>query len=216
MGSSRPAGADVEYRMSAEGGGSRLRRDAAVARSGLAGRAVGACVPQREPLASLRRDAAVARSSCAVSGGWRVRSAARASCERAASTSGAGGNRTLVRRAVSVCATTIPEWWLTVATLPGQVVRGCGPSVGSFPDVSGLSHCQWSLPTVLHRFCCRAAVNWPRVPLPVAMSLVYLIGIRRRERQGRCRVFWLPRFGSLSNSGRTRRVAVSTSKPISP
>ena len=150
------------------------------------------------------------------SGGWRVRSAARASCEPAGRNSGAGGNRTLVRRAVGVCVTTIPEMWLAVATLPGQVVRGCGPSVGSFPDVSGLSHRQWSLPTVLHRFCCRAAVNRPRVPLPVAMSLNYLIGIRQRERQGRCRVFWVPRFRSLSNSGRTRRLAISTSKPISP
>ena len=48
-------------------------------------------------------------------------------------------------------------------------------TAGSFSDVSGLSRRQWSFPTVLHRFCCRAAVNRPRVALLLAMTLYRLI-----------------------------------------
>ena len=58
---------------------------------------------------------------------------------------------------------------------PCRVKWARGPAAGSFPDVSGLSHRQRSLPAVLHRFCCRAAMDWPRVPSLVAMCLGYLI-----------------------------------------
>ena len=60
---------------------------------------------------------------------------------------GAGGNRTPVRRRVTVRATTIPE----------NVAPGChpagsggpgGPATGSFPRVSGLSRRQRSVPAV--------------------------------------------------------------------
>lgn len=47
-------------------------------------------------------------------------------------------------------------------------------TAGSFSDVSGLSRRQWSFPTVLHCFCCRAAVDWPRVTFLLAMTLCYL------------------------------------------
>ncbi len=58
------------------------------------------------------------------------------------------------------------------ASSPGRLGRS--PAAGSFSDVSGLSRRQWSFPTVLHRFCCRAAVNRPRVALLLAMTLRYL------------------------------------------
>lgn len=45
----------------------------------------------------------------------------------------------------------------------------------SFLDASGLSRRQWSLPTVRHCFCCRAAAAWPRVPSPVTGALYYLV-----------------------------------------
>jgi hypothetical protein len=43
-------------------------------------------------------------------------------------------------------------------------------AAGSFPDVSGLSRRQRSLPAVHHRFCCRAAVVRPRAPSQVTMT----------------------------------------------
>jgi len=61
------------------------------------------------------------------------------------------------------------------ASSPGRVERRAAPTAGSFSDVSVLSRRQWSLPTVLHRFCCRAAVNRPRVALLLAMTLGYPI-----------------------------------------
>src|SRR5687767_1833414 len=83
---------------------------------------------------------------------------------------GAGGNRTLVRRAVTARATTIPGSRLYGCRTAGS--EGLSPTAGSFPDVSGLSHRQRSLPAVLHRFCCRAAMDRPRVPSRVAMTVV--------------------------------------------
>ncbi len=73
---------------------------------------------------------------------------------------------------------------MTLALRPFPMPQRCGYcpdgsgepklSVGSFSDVSGLSRRQRSLPAVLQRFCCRAALDRPRVPLPVAMTLYLL------------------------------------------
>ena len=66
-----------------------------------------------------------------------------------------------------------PWVWLAVATSPGRLSRSSPPDL--FSDVSGLSRRQRSFPAVHHCFCCRAAVIWPREPLPVPMTLCYLI-----------------------------------------
>ncbi len=42
----------------------------------------------------------------------------------------------------------------------------------TLPGVNVLSRRQRSLPAVLHRFCCRAAMDRPRVPLLVAITLL--------------------------------------------
>lgn len=47
-------------------------------------------------------------------------------------------------------------------------------------------------PAVTLRFCCRAAVSRPRVPLLVAVSLGHLAGARRRERSRHRRFCWCP------------------------
>ena len=82
---------------------------------------------------------------------------------------GAGGNRTLVRQAGDARATTIPE--PAPLRLAHRRVGGAREVLAarSFPEVSGLSRRQWSLPTVRHCFCCRAAVARPRAPLPVTV-----------------------------------------------
>ena len=65
-----------------------------------------------------------------------------------------------------------PIRYLTAVAPLGRVDRSL--AAGSFSDVSGLSRRQWSFPTVLHCFCCRAAVNWPRVTFLFAMTLYRL------------------------------------------
>ena len=66
-----------------------------------------------------------------------------------------------------------PSPWLLAATPPGRAGHE-DPATGSFPRVSGLSQLSAVCPSCLHRFCCRVAVDRPRVPLPVAMTLYCL------------------------------------------
>jgi hypothetical protein len=90
-----------------------------------------------------------------------------------------------------------------------------GPAAWSFPGVSGLSHRQRSLPAVLHRFCCRAAMDWPRVPSLVAMCLGYLIrsGSESEVVVGLC--LGAP-FKESEQLRSHVRIPSFTSKPISP
>jgi len=82
--------------------------------------------------------------------------------------------------------------------------KGLASSAGSFPEVSVLSRRQRSFPAVHHRFCCRAAVNRPRVPSLVARYLFSSCYQAARARStSESASVWLPRFKSLSNSGRT-------------
>jgi len=55
--------------------------------------------------------------------------------------------------------------------------------------------------TVILRFCCRAAMDWPRAALLLTVSLYDLI--RLRERIACWQFLLLPLLTSLSNSGRT-------------
>ena len=110
-----------------------------------------------------------------------------------------------------------PSPRLAVAATPGRVTlryyrRGFPRRQRSLPAVSR------PLPTVHRRFCCRAAVIWPRVP-----SLVAGCSRRgpRRDQAARARESLLaslgvPRLESLSNSGRVLRRPVSMSKPNQP
>ena len=66
-----------------------------------------------------------------------------------------------------------PSQWLLAATPPGRAGHE-DPATRSFPRVSGLSLLSAVCPCCLHRFCCRVAVDRPRVPLPVAMTLYRL------------------------------------------
>jgi hypothetical protein len=67
-----------------------------------------------------------------------------------------------------------PSSWLTAASSPGRVGPEARPSDLS-PMSAVFAGCQWSFPTVHHRFWCQAAMVRPRVPLLVAMTLCYLI-----------------------------------------
>ena len=54
----------------------------------------------------------------------------------------------------------------------------------SFPGVSGLSRRQRSLPAVLHRFCCQAAVDRPRQPRRAARCVTSRPGSGRESNTG--------------------------------
>ncbi len=115
---------------------------------------------------------------------------------------------------------------MTLALRPFPMLQPCGYcpdgsgepklSVGSFSDVSGLSRRQRSLPAVLQRFCCRAALDRPRVPLPVAMTL-YLLTRSGGESD---RAVALSLVAPFRESEQLRSHETtsenSTSKPISP
>lgn len=95
-----------------------------------------------------------------------------------------------------------PRLWLLAATLPGELNHKGSPpklSLGSgvFP------FCQRSFPAVHCCFWCQAATIWPRVPLLVAVILYRLTSQAARTRSSVLASLWLPRFWSLSNSGRT-------------
>ena len=129
---------------------------------------------------------------------------------------GAGGNRTLVRQAVTGCATTIPGLRLCGCRPAGSGgLREGGHRQVCFPEVSGLSRRQRSLPAVLHRFCCRAAADRPRVSSRIAGTLY---GLTRSG--GESEVAIGASFGApFKESEQLRshvRQPVSTSKPISP
>jgi hypothetical protein len=88
-------------------------------------------------------------------------------------------------------------------------------TVGSFPDVSGLSRRQRSLPAVHPHFCCRAVGVRPRVPSLVTVTL-HLLGSGGESELlvgGSCGV---PVSRVWDNSGRVRSFQVPTSKPVSP
>jgi hypothetical protein len=86
--------------------------------------------------------------------------------------SGAGGNRTPVRRAVAVRATTIPEVYGSTAAAPPGRWASLGGRRRVFARGQRSSPPPAVFPAVNHRFCCRAAMVRPRVPLRVAGALV--------------------------------------------
>jgi len=131
--------------------------------------------------------------------------------------SGAGGNRTPVRRRRTVRATTIPEMCgFAVATLPGQVGPE-GPHRRIFPrcqrsfQLSAVFPCGPSL--LLLPGCsdqAPGAVTGPYDSLTPGLNQA-----ARATRWLPC--LWLPRLRSLSNSGRTIRLSihnVETDQPL--
>ena len=88
-------------------------------------------------------------------------------------------------------------------------------TAGSFPGVSGLSRRQRSLPAVLHCFCCRAAVDRPRVLSRVAGTL-YLLTRSGGESEVAIGASLGAPFKESEQLRSPVRQTVSTSKPISP
>ena len=70
-------------------------------------------------------------------------------------------------------------------------------------------------PTVILRFCCRAAVNRPRAPFLVTMSLRHLTDQAARANCSSA-ILWVAPFSESEQLGSHERPATLTSKPVSP
>ena len=104
---------------------------------------------------------------------------------------------------------------LAAAGLPGQLPRRA--SAWAFPGVRGLSLPSAVSPAVHHCFCCRAAVVWPRVASRLAVFLTSPEDQAARAKSALdSALLWVPRFSSLSNSGRTNDFPSRRRNHISP
>ena len=88
---------------------------------------------------------------------------------------------------------------------PRPVFAGCQPSFR--PSVV--------FPTVILRFCCRAAADRPRAALLLTMTL-HLPEIRRRERTASLAILVGAPFSESEQLGSRSRPSLLTSKPVSP
>jgi hypothetical protein len=114
-----------------------------------------------------------------------------------------------------------PFPWTTACRLPYRRVGWPHEeaAAGSFPGASGLSRRQRSFPPSTIASVARLRWSGPACHFRPRPLSCHLMMIRRRGRTALAwswQLCWLPRLRSLSNSGRTIRLPVSTSKPISP
>ena len=114
---------------------------------------------------------------------------------------GAGGNRTPVHQPVDEPATTVPDFEAVAASPAGRLVASSGHQRLVFPWSQPSFRPSVVFPTVILRFCCRAAADRPRVAFLLTMTL-HSPEIRRRERTASWQFLLVPRLASLSNSGR--------------
>ena len=128
---------------------------------------------------------------------------------------GAGGNRTPVRRAVAASATTIPDCRVADCVPSGRLPLGAPPDLSPvsavFLAVSGLS--RLSSPASVARLQ-RTGPACPRGGR--SYLTVRSVDQAARSTGSSLPCLVVPRFWSLSNSGRVARFPVSTSIPISP
>ena len=85
--------------------------------------------------------------------------------------SGAGGNRTPVHQAMNVRDTTIPDSLANAARPAGRLTVASGGPRSVFAECQQTFLQSAVFPAAIPRFCCRAAVDRPRAPFLVTMSL---------------------------------------------
>ena len=84
---------------------------------------------------------------------------------------GAGGNRTPVHRAMNVRDTAIPDSLANAARPAGRLTVASGGPRSVFAECQQTFLQSAVFLAVIPRFCCRAAVDRPRAPFLVTMSL---------------------------------------------
>ena len=127
---------------------------------------------------------------------------------------GAGGNRTPVHQARTARATTIPAFGADATPPPGRLPSRGGPRA-VFPACQRSSTPPVVFPTVIFRFCCRAADDRPRAALRLTMSLMSPEDQAARANCSLAILVGAP-FSESEQLGSHARPAKLMSKPISP
>jgi hypothetical protein len=129
--------------------------------------------------------------------------------------SGAGGNRTLVHQAMNVRATTVPDSLADAARPAGRLTSASGGPRSVFAECQQTFLQSAVFLAVIPRFCCRAAVDRPRAPFLVTMSLRYLTNQAARANCSLAILFFAP-FSESEQLGSHARPQILMSKPVSP
>ena len=128
---------------------------------------------------------------------------------------GAGGNRTPVHQPVDEPATTIPVPGADAAPPAGRLTTRCGGPRSVFPEGQRSFLPSAVFPAVIPRFCCRAAVEWPRATFLLTMSLRSPEDQAARANCSSAILVGAP-FYESEQLGSHARPASLTSKPVSP
>ena len=128
---------------------------------------------------------------------------------------GAGGNRTPVHQAETARATTIPDFEADATSPAGRLSVIAGGPRHAFPCGQRSFSPSVVFPTAILRFCCRAAVNRPRAPLLVTMSLRHLTNQAARANCWLA-ILWVAPFSESEQLGSHGRPPELLSKPVSP
>ena len=127
---------------------------------------------------------------------------------------GAGGNRTPVHQPVNEPATTIPVLEADAASPAGRLTADGGQRP-VFPGCQPSFRPSVVFPTVIPRFCCRAAVDRPRAAFLLTMSLRSPEDQAARANCSSAILFGAP-FYESEQLGSHARPSSLTSKPVSP
>ena len=128
---------------------------------------------------------------------------------------GAGGNRTPVHQAVNVRDTTIPDSLANAARPAGRLISASEDPRSVFAECQQTFLRSAVFLAVIPRFCCRAAVDRPRAPFLVTMSLHYLTNQAARANCSLAILFFAP-FSESEQLGSHARPQKLMSKPVSP
>ena len=129
---------------------------------------------------------------------------------------GAGGNRTPVHQAMNDPATTIPAVSLTQQhrRVGWPSPEGGGPRI-VFPNRQQSFRLSVVFSTVILRFCCRAAMDWPRAAFLLTMSL-HSPGNQAARANCSLAILLFAPFSESEQLGSHDRTTTLTSKPVSP
>ena len=128
---------------------------------------------------------------------------------------GAGGNRTPVHQATNVRATTIPDSLADAARPAGRLTVASGGPRSDFAECQQTFLQSAFFLAVIPRFCCRAAVDRPRAPFLVTMSLRSPKDQAARANCSLAILFFAP-FSESEQLGSHARPQKLMSKPVSP
>ena len=116
---------------------------------------------------------------------------------------------------MNVRATTVPDSLANAARPAGRLTSASGGPRSVFAECQQTFLQSAVFLAVIPRFCCRAAVDRPRAPFLVTMSLHYLTNQAARANCSLAILFFAP-FSESEQLGSHARPEKLMSKPVSP